>query len=278
MDKQRLKEMVGNGDLEHVFQALLGYSKDQAEAWQNAVWVQYNRYKELKQEELQGTLSKEEEGLIKNRILSSLLTLIDRLSERGKEEGTPEPSLFSPPEQKQRGLLSRAKWLIAGAALLIVLIFGYTKLNLWGKGDGPTTSSPVQPASKENRPEIRTLRFPQGNEVTFLFSTGGEITYNLLSGQLKDAGGGVQHLSIRVRCSPHTGNGVNFWDDTFRLEVDNSGALLAPSSGLNELVEDNSFKDDALLFELRTPFSSLSLAIVNPWDKADIRKLALELE
>ena len=278
MDKQHLKEMVGNGDLERVFQALLGYSKDQGEAWQNAVWVQYNRYKELEQEELQGTLSNEEEGLIKNRILSSLLTLIDGLPEPGKEEGISARPLYSHPEQKQPGILSRAKWLITGAVLLIILILGYTQLNPAGKGDRSSPSSPTQVATEENQAESHALRFPQGNEVTFLFSTGGETTYNLLSGQLKDAGGGVQHLSIRVRCSPRTGNGVNFWDDTFRLEVGHSGALLAPSSGLNEVVEDNSYKDGALLFELRQPFSSLSLAIINPWDKAYIRKLALEVE
>ncbi|MCB0557219.1 MAG: hypothetical protein KDD02_26985, partial [Phaeodactylibacter sp.] len=200
------------------------------------------------------------------------------LPEPGKEESMPERHLSSPPERKQPGILSRAKWLITGAVLLILLILGYTQLSFWGKGEGPIPSSPVRVGSEENQAESHALRFPQGNEVTFLFSTGGEITYNLLSGQLKDAGGGVQHLSIRVRCSPRTGNGVNFWDDTFRLEVGHSGALLAPSSGLNEVVEDNSYKDGALLFELRQPFSSLSLAIINPWDKADIRKLALEVE
>lgn len=121
----------------------------------------------------------------------------------------------------------------------------------------------------------RGAAFPQSDEITFRFSTGSEITYRLLSGALKDAGGRVHHLSLIIRCSPRSGNGANFWDDTFSLEVDNSGALLAPVSGLNELVEDNSYKDGEVIFEVRGAFSGLGLAIVNPWDKGDIRILAL---
>ena len=125
---------------------------------------------------------------------------------------------------------------------------------------------------------VRTLNFPEGNAVTFIFSTGDEISYQLLNGELKNLGGDARQLSFTIRCSARKGYGANFWDDTFRLELDEPGALLAPSSGLNELVANNSFKDGMVSFAVKAPFSSIKLAIVNPWDKEDIRKLPVTID
>lgn len=271
MDKQYLKELVGSGDLEQAFQALLSYGKGQkAKEWHNALWIQYNRLKELEQNSLKGTLSAEEADRIKNRILSALLTLIDDLPVKENEDAA--TATFLPqPAGKNRW----AKWLLIVAAVLIGLIAGYSKLK--PAGTLPETEPTASEAAIPEAPPApsQALRFPQGNEVTFLFSTGNEISYRILSGELKSLGGDARQVSFVIRCSGRKGNGVNFWDDTFRLELDEAGALLAPSSGLNEIVENNSYKDGTVSFVVKGPVSSMKLAVVNPWDKEDIRKLAV---
>ncbi|MCB9051614.1 MAG: hypothetical protein H6556_19445 [Lewinellaceae bacterium] len=274
MDKQYLKELVGNGDLEQAFQSLLSYGKGQkAKEWHNALWIQYNRLKELEQNSLKGTLSVEEADRIKNRILSALLSLIDDLpvqEEEAAASGMPPPL----PAGKARW----AKWVLIGAAVLAGLIAGYSKLKpaVTRPAAEPTASEASIP--EEASSSSQALRFPQGSEVTFIFSTGIEISYRILSGEMESLGGDARQVSFTIRCSGRKGNGVNFWDDTFRLELDEAGALLEPSSGLNEVVENNSYKDGTVSFVVKGPVSSMKLAIVNPWDQGDIRKLAVDFK
>ena len=274
MDKQYLKELVGRGGLEQAFQALLGYDKGQQDKeWHNALWIQYNRLKDLEQNNLKGTLSTEEAGLIKNRILSALLSLIDGLPKPEEDAAIPDKPHPEPAGKKNRW----AKWLLIGAVALIGLIAGYSKFHQ--SGVNPVTEpSTSQAAISEQPPSSnRALRFPKGNDITFIFSTGIEINYRILTGELKSLGGGAHQLNLTIRCSGRKGNGVNFWDDTFRLELDEPGALLAPSSGLNEIVDNNSFKDGLISFVVKEPFSNMKLAIINPWDQEDIRKLAISI-
>lgn len=275
MNKQYLKELVGRGELEQAFQALLGYGKDKkAKEWHNALWIQYSRLKELEQNSLKGVLSPAEADLMKNRILSALLSLIDDLPEQENDIITPAYPLrqqaTGAPARKSRWPL----WLLIGAVVLAGLIAGYSKLG----GPPETNQGPEPPpsgaASAEEAPaRPQALHFPQGNEATFVFSAGNEISYRILSGEMKSLGGDARQLSFTIRCSARKGYGVNFWDDTFRLELDEAGALLAPSSGLNEVVENNSYKDGAVSFVVKGPFSSMKFAMVSPWDKEDIRKL-----
>ncbi|MCB0588248.1 MAG: hypothetical protein KDD06_23345 [Phaeodactylibacter sp.] len=272
MDKEHLKELIGQDKLEEAFAALLSRNREGGnEAWHNAVLIQHNQFRQYEQELLKGTLSAADAALAKNRLLSALLTLIDEWP--GAEQAT-QPSAPA----KTSGKHSRAKWLLIGAVALIGLIVGYSKLNR------SETNKETEPPSREatvseGKPSpTRPLHFPQGNEVTFIFSTGSEISYRLLSGELKSLGGDAWQLSLKVRCSARKGNGVNFWDDTFRLELDEPDAFLAPSSGLNELVENNSFKDGTVSFVGKGAFSSLKIALINPWDKEDIRKLPASIE
>lgn len=273
MDKQHLKKLVGRGELEQAFDAMLDYGKSQkATAWYNTLLMQYNQFTELQQNKLKGILSAEEASLVRNRILSALLSLIDDLQE-GEDGGAP-----GKPLTQKNGKTRWPLWLLIGTIVLIGLIVGYSKLNLFTpeKGTESPPAEVVLPVEKGSM--VRPLHFPEGDAVTFLFSTGMEINYRLLNGELKNLGGDVQQVSFTIRCSARKGNGANFWDDTFRLELDEPGALLAPSSGLNELLENNSFKDGTVSFVVKGLFSSMKLAVVNPWDPEDIRKLAISLE
>lgn len=273
MDKENLKELVGCGDLDQAFAALLGYGKSRkAIVWYNALLIQYNQFRSLEQDKLKGILSTEEENLSRNRILSALLSLIDDLPD-GQESSTP-----AEPLTPQVGKTRRYLWSLFSIVVLVGLIVGYSKLDLFTpqKNIGlPPTETTMQ---QENSSLTRALYFPDGHTVTFIFSTGMEISYHLLQGELKNLGGDVRLVSLTIRCSAQKGNGANFWDDTFRLELEEPGALLAPSSGLNEVVENNSFKDGTVSFEVKEPISNMNLAIVNPWNKEDIRKLAISLE
>lgn len=270
MNRQHLKEMAGSGDFESAFQALLGYGKSQGDkAWYNAVLVQYNNFKALEQQQLMATLSNEETGLARNRVLSGLLSLIDTLP--GEGDGMPQQP--GAPEQSRAGKLRWAPWL-AAAALLIIIAVVFARL---GGSEKPSDGSTTATAEPAPAGESLAVGFPKGDAIVFTASTGDEVSYRFLNGQLKDTGGGARQLSFTARCQARKGYGVNFWDDSFRLELDGNGLFLAPSSDLNEVVENNSYKDGVLSFELKEPFSSLSLLISNPWDRNDIRKLPLEV-
>ena len=58
MDKENLKELVGRGELEPAFAAMLGYGKGRkATAWYNALLIQYNQFKHLERDRLKGVIS-----------------------------------------------------------------------------------------------------------------------------------------------------------------------------------------------------------------------------
>lgn len=273
MDKQYLKKLVGQGELEQAFDAMLDYGKSQkSTAWYNTLLMQYHQFKELQQDKLKGILSAEEAGLARNRILSALLSLIDELQEGEAGDAQGEPLT------QKHGKTRWPFWLLISSVVLLGLIAGYFKLDLFTpeKGTEPAPAEVTIPVEKAAM--VRPLHFPEGDAVTFLFSTGIEIQYRLLNGEMKNLGSDVQQVSFTIRCAARKGNGANFWDDTFRLELDEPGALLAPSSGLNELVENDTFKDGTVSFTVKGGFSSMKLALVNPWDNEDIRKLAISLE
>lgn len=276
MDKDKLKEWVSGGELGLAFEAMLGYGKSQkAIAWYNALLIQHNQFKTLEIDKLKGVLSADEEVLIRNRILSALLSLIDDLPDTSKDNTSidPLPLTPTPESSKTRWPL----WLLIGAVALLGLILAYSKLDSFNPDSSPE-SAVAEAANPEGNARVaQPLHFPEGNAVNFVSSTGDEISYRILQGELKDQGGGAQQLSFNIRCSARKGNGANFWDDTFRLELDEADMLLAPSSGLNELVANNSSKDGTVAFEIREAFSSMHLAIINPWNKDDIRKLAVSL-
>src|SRR5690606_2780150 len=97
----------------------------------------------------------------------------------------------------------------------------------------------------------QVLHFPEGDEIIFMFATGDQASYKILNAELSDLGGGVHLISFLIRCTIKNDYGANFWDDTFRLELDKSGVLLTPSSGLNELIPANSSKDGTVSFEVK---------------------------
>lgn len=274
MDKEYLKELVGSGELEQVFATMLGYGKRQkAVVFYNALLIQHNQFKKLEQDKIKGVLSAEEVSLRENRILSALLTLIDDLPEKD-DESTPNDPTVHKASQPRWPL-----WVLIGAVLLLGIIISYSKLNLFAEKEGTASTPPAEVIIPERKNEtIQTLQFPEGDEVIFIFSTGSEISYRLLNGDLKNLGGDARRVSFTIRCSAKKGNGANFWDDTFRLELDESGALLPPASGLNEVVASNSFQDGTVFFVVKGAFSKMKLAIINPWDAEDIRKLAISTE
>lgn len=273
MDKDNLKELLGSGDLEQAFAAMLNYGKSRkAIVWYNTLLIQYHQFRNLEQNKREGILSAEEESLTRNRILSALLSLIDDLPDGSAGDGVDTTPLQKNRPRKAIG------WGLLAALLLAGMIFGYSRLNRPVQSNGADPSSTEITVPKEKNTTARKLHFPNGDAITFLFSTGNEVTYRILDGELRDLGGNARQVVFTIRCAARKGNGINFWDETFRLELDEPDAFLAPSSGLNEVVDNNSFKDGTVSFEVKGSFSSMKLAMVSPWDKADIRKLTLGFE
>lgn len=274
MGKEHLKELIGRGEFEQAFTVLLGYGKKRRiGSWYHALLIQHSQFRKLEQDRLHGVLSTEEESLIRNRILLALLALIDELPAE-EADGTPTES----PVHEQVENIRRFPWLLIGTIVLLGLIAAYFKLNTFTPEETKETPPPETAVSEKNPTTVRPLLLPEGDEISFVLSTGDEINYRILKGELKNLGGGARQVSFIIRCSTRKGYGINFWDDSFRLELKEPGLLFAPSSGLNEVVASNSFKDGTVSFVVNEPLSNFKLAIINPWDREDIRKLPIGLE
>lgn len=162
---------------------------------------------------------------------------------------------------------------VAGAiALLIALV-------LWMPSRGPSgePSPPAVSTSSSTSPAAApatgggaagaagspyTIDIPRIAEAAF-----GEIIYSLVSGNvaLRETD---NELRVRIRVSNFGGNGINFWDDSFRLAA--GGLTLAPVSGLNAIVDRNSLQYGIVAFRVPRQARKATLQISSGRNMASI--------
>ncbi len=167
---------------------------------------------------------------------------------------------------------------LTGLAAVITAVTGLVVgLNQISAPSGPEKASPEKPAAvtpqnnskpssassdttaSQTAPDGATqqsLALPADMEVKL---ANGEAIYKILSARLEPYNAEKRALRFTIR---YTNNGRfpgNFWDNSFRLLVDD--VPRAPTSGLNELVEAQSAKEGDVVFEVPTTENQVVLQI-----------------
>jgi hypothetical protein len=101
-----------------------------------------------------------------------------------------------------------------------------------------------------------------------------DVIYAVAAGNVVMRDDGPE-LRLRIRVMNFSRNGVNFWDDSFRLAV--SGEVLTPTSGLNEVAPGNSLRYGIVTFKLRPQMRTGTLRIVNSRNSRETAEIPLDL-
>ena len=85
------------------------------------------------------------------------------------------------------------------------------------------------------------------------------VVYHILSASIRRRNMERVELHVSVRAMNERAYPVNFWDHTFRLEVD--GVPRSPVSNLNDIVQGNSARDGEVVFVFDDTVDTLALLI-----------------
>ena len=88
----------------------------------------------------------------------------------------------------------------------------------------------------------------------------GDLTYAVVAGSVQRRGAGMR-VWLRIRISNEGFGNANFWDDSFRLAA--GGQTIAPTSGLNEVLERRSIRQGVIRFDLPTVQRTATLRIID---------------
>ena len=190
---------------------------------------------------------------------------VDRLAAVVEKVAPPAPL-----DGVARALKPKTIAAVAGAITLLVV------LALWMSSRGPSgqpsppaaststsTSAAATPATGGGAAGAPyTIDIPRIAEAAF-----GDLIYSLVSGNVAFRETDNE-LRVRIRVSNSGGNGINFWDDSFRLTA--GGQTLAPVSGLNAIVDRNSLQYGVVAFRVPRQARKATLQIVSGRNIASI--------
>ena len=159
-------------------------------------------------------------------------------------------------------------WSAVAVALLAVVMF----LTVNPDSPAPEAIASSPSAVVSEAPNVRTgtpgraITLPRLAEAAH-----GGLIYTILSGDIA-SNGGTSTLRLRIRLSNEGRYPTNFWDGSFRFVV--PGQTLAPTSGLNELVDGHSIAQGIITFQLPAGAARGTLQVV---DQNAIAEIPLEL-
>lgn len=160
-----------------------------------------------------------------------------------------------------------AAWAALAAALLAVVMF------VTRNPDSPApeaTSSPGAGASEAS--SVRTATPNRAITIPRLAEAAhGGLIYTVLSGDIASADS-TSKLRLRIRLSNEGRYPANFWDGSFRFVV--PGQTIAPTSGLNELVDGHSIAQGIIAFQIPAGAARGTLQVV---DQNAIAEIPLDL-
>ena len=158
---------------------------------------------------------------------------------------------------------------VAGAIALLVVLALWMPRGPSGQPSPPavststSTSPAAAPATGSGAAGAPyTIDIPRIAEAAF-----GDLIYSLVSGNVAFRETDNE-LRVRIRVSNFGGNGINFWDDSFRLAA--GGQTLAPVSGLNAIVDRNSLQYGVVAFRVPRQARKATLQIVSGRNIASI--------
>jgi len=132
------------------------------------------------------------------------------------------------------------------------------------QGSGAADSGATAAAQGTLVPGRTSIALPELREYRL-----GDLVFTLLSASLTPRTTEAGTLSVRIRLLNNQNYTANFWNEQFRLFVDNVPE--SPSGSLNELVEGGAAKDAEVTFVVPRTASTLMLRIQDRTEKTDIR-------
>ncbi len=238
---EQIHKLIEGGQTEQALETLANWLRTQQTTSLNEVILLRSRYEQVERDLGLNLISAAEAARSFSQINYALLNLLQNIN---------NPVITTPTSTKRSG------WLIAGAGavLLLVLIMFVFKV-LFPSRELSTIGESAQISEKETterlhpavtNKKVAMIQFPQGQKVS-LVVVDTKVTYTVLEGQVEPYNVENQKLNLKIRALLHEGRGgMNFWDSNFRVIVND--LPYAGQGGLNEVVENDSFKDGEIFF------------------------------
>lgn len=226
----QIQHLIEQGQTEQALETLASWLRTQQTSALNEVILLRARYEEVQRDLGMNLISPEEAARSYSQINFALLNLLQNI-----KNPIPQAAATTP---------NRRGWLIAGAGalLLLVLIMFVFKILFPSRELSNSTTEDV----KSNVTSASNIHFPNGKEAT-LQELDTKVTYTVLEGRAEPYNPENQKITLTIRCFLGKGiGGMNFWESSFRLIV--KDLPYAAQGGLNELVENESYKDGEVYF------------------------------
>ena len=171
---------------------------------------------------------------------------------------------------------------LAGAVVLFIVLSRFAKKSAQAtpnstekeigkahKDEAPTTVLPESTTKPETtRPEVArrpilrktVLKVAREAQVQFLTSSR-KVGYEVTGAQLEPIGGNEAALNIKINCSNKGAYPLNFWNSSFRLEVDGAKRRLSPVGELNQVVAARADAEGEVSFTVPTTAKGFTLYI-----------------
>lgn len=241
---EQVQKLIEEGSTEEALETFANWLRTEQSYALNEVILLRSRYEQVEKELGLDLISSEDATRAYSQINYALLNLVQNVN-TGK------------PDVNKQVVPNRRGWLIAGAgALLILVLLMFVLKVLFPSRVLPDTS---QSEKTETVQKGTALQFPQGKEVA-LTSMGTQVTFTVITGRTEPYNPENQKITLKIRCFLHEGRGgMNFWESSFRLLVNEMP--YAAQGGLNEVVENESFKDGEVYFLIPTAVRKADLKI-----------------
>lgn len=243
--KEQVQKLIIESKTEEALEALIEWIKSKQSNELNEAIILRSRYEQAERDLGMNLISPEDAARVFSQINFSLLNLVDNL-----EKKTFAPGVIP---AKRRG------WLLALTSSLLILVLAMFILKILFPSRELRGSEQTEKSTQISDNEERTIgdssnksdkavavQFPQGNEAS-LIDSDVKVTYTILESSAESYNAENQKVTVKIRCLLGEGRfGMNFWSSSFRLIADD--LPYAAQGNLNELVENESFKDGEVYF------------------------------
>lgn len=246
---QQIEQLVASGETEAAIETLTQWARQQP----NAEWIRQcvlvrGRWEKLQRDMITGIADDDDARQETNQINVAILNLVN----------PPQPPDAAP--AVARSGPSPLIW------LLIATIFALIGVVFFVLNDKKADGKSVDTASRTTTSKAASgaVSWPKGKTAS-LSVVNEVMQYEVLEAALQDFNPDQNRFLLNVRFSSTRDYDSNFWDANFRFELPD-GSLVAPSSGLNEVVPGNTSKDGEVYFLIPSNITQGAL-IISAYDQ-----------
>lgn len=230
LPSKTIQELIVQGETGAALAELTAWAQSQQQyEWVKQCILLQARWEQLQRDIIGGTLDADDLRQETNQINAAILNLLE-LNPTSGGTGTNN----TPPAGRRPGWL----WLTVAAVIVIAA------LALW----------------QWNKTSENAFSWPEGQKASIAFGSGSTATWEIKTAAWEPFDAQHNKLSLHMRCSITGRYPANFWDESFRLQIDGQPPI-APQSGLNLIVEGDSFQDGDVWFVVPKNIHSARLNI-----------------